>query len=79
MRSALINEVTLIVENIIVADPSVDPAPSGYLLVDVSNEKVEIGWIYDPNTGTFSNPNPPQTDVQVSSIEIIGSTTDVMV
>jgi hypothetical protein len=60
MRSALVNEQTNIVENVIIADPSVDPAPNGYVIIGLSDTSpVSIGWIYDPASGTFTNPNPP--------------------
>lgn len=64
MRSALVNSTTNIVENIIVADPSVDPAPEGFVLVALPDDSsVAIGWIYDPATGTFTDPNPPQPEI----------------
>ena len=59
-QCALVNASTNIVENIIIADPAVDPAPNGYILISVAGTEVAMGWIYDPNTGTFTNPNPPQ-------------------
>jgi hypothetical protein len=46
--------------NIIVADPSIDPAPEGCTLVALpDNSSVTFGWIYDPATGQFTDPNPP--------------------
>jgi len=57
MRAAVVDLLTNIVINIIVANPAVDPAPEGMLLVDVTNTPCDIGWIYDPATGTFSDPN----------------------
>lgn len=61
MRCALVNESTWIVENMIVADPAVDPAPAGYIIVGIADDSpVQIGWIYNPDTGEFTNPNPPQ-------------------
>lgn len=61
MRCALVNESTWIVENMIVADPAVDPAPAGYIIIGVTDDSpVQIGWIYNPDTGEFTNPNPPQ-------------------
>lgn len=60
MRCALVNDRTNIVENLIVADPAVDPAPTGYILVGIPDDSpVAVGWIYDPATQTFTNPNPP--------------------
>jgi len=55
MRCALINQSTNIVENIIIADPSVDPAPNGYLIIGLPEDSpVAIGWVYDQATGQFS-------------------------
>ena len=60
MRCAYINTSTNIVENMIMADPGVDPAPEGYILIAIPEDSpVGIGWIYDPATGTFSDPNLP--------------------
>lgn len=60
MRCALVNDRTNIVENLIVADPAVDPAPTGYILVGIPDDSpVAVGWIYDPATQTFTDPNPP--------------------
>jgi len=57
MRCALINQSTNIVENIIIADPSVDPAPDGYLIIGLPEDSpVAIDWVYDPATGQFSKP-----------------------
>jgi hypothetical protein len=59
MRSALIDSSTNVVINVIVADPAVDPAPEGYFLINLPEDSmVAIGWVYDPATGLFSNPNP---------------------
>lgn len=57
MRAAVVDILTNIVINIIVADPAVDPAPDGTLLIDVTDIPCQIGWIYNPATGTFSDPN----------------------
>lgn len=47
MRSALVKVSTGIVENVIVANPQVDPAPEGYILVALSDDsQVSIGWVY---------------------------------
>lgn len=60
MRCALVNEATNIVDNIIMADPAVDPAPPGYLIIGLPDDsQVSFGWIYDPATGQFTDPNPP--------------------
>lgn len=61
MNSALVDIQTNIVINIIVADPAVDPAPEGCTLVGLPDDSpVSFGWIYDPATGQFTDPNPPQ-------------------
>jgi hypothetical protein len=62
MRAAVIDLLTNIVINIIVANAGVDPAPEGTLLVDVIEIPCDIGWVYDPATGTFTDPNPPATE-----------------
>lgn len=59
MRAAVVDLLTNIVINIIVANPAVDPAPEGALLVDVTEAPCDIGWVYDPASGTFTDPNPP--------------------
>ena len=59
MNSALVDIQTNIVINIIVADPAVDPAPEGCILVGLPDDSpVTFGWIYDPATGQFTDPNP---------------------
>lgn len=60
MRCALVNSTSNIVENLIVADPATDPAPTGYIIVGLPDDSpVAVGWLYDPATGTFTDPNPP--------------------
>lgn len=67
MRCALVDASTNIVDNVIMADPSVDPAPAGYILVGLPDDSpVTNGWIYDPATGTFTDPNPPPPPEQTS-------------
>lgn len=62
MRCALVNSSTNVVENLIVADPAVDPAPVGYVIIGIPDDSpVAVGWIYDPATQTFTNPNPEPT------------------
>ena len=57
MRCALVSQSTNIVENIIVADPSVDPSPVGCVIIGIPDDSpVCIGWIYNPATGQFSQP-----------------------
>jgi hypothetical protein len=55
MGCAVVQDVTNIVVNMIVADPS-DPPPEGCFLVDITDKACDIGWIYDPVTQTFSPP-----------------------
>lgn len=58
MRCALVNSLTYIVDNIIEANPDVDPAPPGYWIIGLPEDsQVTFGWTYDANTQTFS---PPQ-------------------
>lgn len=61
MRSALVNQGTNIVENVIIADPVTDPSPNGYLMIGLTDKSpVSFGWVYDPSNGDFTNPNPPE-------------------
>jgi len=64
MRCAVVQIFDNIVVNLIAADPSVDPAPEGTILVGLPDDSpVNIGWIYDPATGQFTDPNPPVEEV----------------
>ena len=57
MKAAVVDLQTMIVLNIIMADANVDPAPDGCELVDITNgPDCNIGWVYDPTTGTFAPP-----------------------
>lgn len=68
MNCALVDEQTDLVVNIIVADPAVDPAPAGMLMIALPPDSgVSIGWIYDPNTGQFIDPNPPVPTIDTGS------------
>lgn len=62
MRLALIRNNEVI--NIIVADvefaQSLISMGVADLFVDVSNRFVDIGWLYDPQTDTFTNPSEQQ-------------------
>lgn len=63
MRCALIQNSDNIVVNLIMADPSVDPAPEGTTLVGLPDDSpVSMGWIYDPATGQFTDPATPQDE-----------------
>lgn len=56
MKAAVVDLQTMIVLNIIMADASVDPAPDGCELIDVTNgPECNIGWVYDSASGTFSS------------------------
>lgn len=60
MRCALVQNSDETVINIIMADPAVDPAPEGCTLVGLPDDSsVSFGWIYNPSTGQFTDPNPP--------------------
>lgn len=64
MRAAVVEDVTNIVLNIIIADAEKDPAPEGCFLIDVTYQQCDIGWIYDPSTGQFNPPpTPPEPEV----------------
>jgi len=66
MRCAVVQNSDNIVVNLIMADPSVDPAPEGTILVGLPDDSpVSIGWLYDPATGQFTDPNPPQEEEEV--------------
>lgn len=59
MNSALVDQQTNLVVNIIVANPDVDPVPSGMLMIKLPDDSsVSIGWIYSPETGQFTDPFP---------------------
>lgn len=71
MRCAVVQVSDNIVINLIMADPSVDPAPEGTTLVGLPDDSpVSIGWIYDPATGQFTDPNPPQEEVVIPDAEV---------
>ena len=72
MNSAVVSQDTLIVINIIVADPAIDPPPSGCVLIALTDgEPCDIGWLYDPDTNTFSDPNPPPPEEIVVPEEVV--------
>jgi hypothetical protein len=55
MRCALVENNTNLVVNVIIADPAVDPAPSGCTLLGVAEDSpVSIGWVWDGQS--FVNP-----------------------
>jgi len=64
MRCAVVQNSDNIVVNLIMADPSVDPASEGTTLVGLPDDSpVSFDWIYDPATGQFTDPNPPFEEV----------------
>jgi hypothetical protein len=55
-----------IVTNLIVADATVDPAPEGYVMLNVDeNNPPPIGSAYDPATGAFTPPYVPPAPIAV--------------
>lgn len=57
---ALVQSSDNVVVNMIVADPTVDPAPEGHVIVALpADSPVSFGWVRNPADGTFTNPNPP--------------------
>lgn len=66
MKCAVVQTFNNVVLNVIVADPSVDPAPESTIFVGLPDDSsVSIGWIYDPTTGQFTDPNPPEEIIRV--------------
>ena len=62
MRCAVVNSSNIVV-NVIMADPSVDPAPEGCILIGLPDDSpVSFGWLYDPATGQFTDQNQPAVD-----------------
>ena len=61
-RCAVVQNSDNLVVNIIIADPT-DPAPVDCFLVGIDDKPyVDIGWYYDPSTGTFYPPPEMQTE-----------------
>lgn len=57
MRSALVDNTTNVVTNLIVADPSIDPAPLGYSIIALTDDSpVRVGWNW--NGSQFIDPDP---------------------
>jgi hypothetical protein len=56
MRSALVSLLDYTVANIIIANPYTDLSPEGYLIIQIPEDsEITFGWIYNPDTGTFTN------------------------
>lgn len=52
MIAALVNAQTGTVDNVVVADPAVDAAPDGYVLIAIPDGiDVSVGWQYAPDEG----------------------------
>ena len=59
MRCALVESSSGLVTNLIIADPAVDPAPDGSLIIGLPDDSpVAIGWIWDGET--FYDPTAPE-------------------
>lgn len=58
MRCAVVQNLTNVVVNLIIADPTDQPPEDCYLVGVPDGVFVDIGWLYDPSTGEFS---PPQS------------------
>jgi hypothetical protein len=64
MKCAVVSLSDNTVINVILANPFVDPAYEGTELVGIEdNLPISMGWIYDPATGQFTDPNPPVEEV----------------
>lgn len=60
MNYAVINDLTNIVENVVVVDDGSSwQPPAGFYAVDLADSGAGIGWSYDPQTGQFTPPPPP--------------------
>lgn len=60
-RIAVVQIDSNIVSNLIIAEVT-DPPYEGTFLVNVNDIACNIGWLYDPVTGDFTDPNPPPLD-----------------
>lgn len=64
MKCAVVSLSDNTVINVILADPSLDPAYEGTRLIGIDdNFPVRMGWIFDPATGQFTDHNPPVEEV----------------
>lgn len=57
-RAAVVNLLDNKITAVVMADASKDVAYEGSFLVDVTGVYCKIGWIYDPQTDTFIDPDP---------------------
>ena len=60
MKAAIISSSNIVL-NIIVTDEPYNPGDGEIAVLLADDVFVSIGWIYDPATGTFIDPNPPPT------------------
>lgn len=57
MRCAVVNVTSTVVENLIMADPSIDTVPETFLLISLPEDSpVAIGWTWDGIN--FVDPSP---------------------
>ena len=73
-RFAVVDGQTLIVENIIEADPNNPVSLTGKLLIDLTNrDRVDIGDLYDPNTDAFTHPTAGPQPVSIVKVQFLDS------
>lgn len=60
MRCAVVDQATNVVTNLIVADAAEGATLPGCLLVNVDGVDCGIGWLFDPASQGFFDPNPPE-------------------
>jgi hypothetical protein len=59
-RWAVIRDADDVVDNIIEWDGSTPwTPPAGHYVIAIGDQWCDIGYLYDPDTGTFSPPPPP--------------------
>lgn len=57
MQCAVVQYSNNVVINIIVAEPTFEPPIGCFLVLLNDGQDCGIGWIYDPATNTFTDPN----------------------
>lgn len=62
MTAAVVQSSDNVVINIVMVNDQSEP-PIGCFFVSCDSRDCNIGWIYDPATGDFVDPNPPPPDV----------------
>lgn len=63
MQCAVVQNSDNVVINIIVAEPTIEPPVGCFLVALQEGQSCSIGWVYDPTTNTFIDPNPPIEEV----------------